>query len=57
MSWYILTSALWLGMLTSISPCPLAANISAISFIGRFVGNDRNVLLSGVFYTVGRTVY
>ena len=56
MNWYILISALWLGMLTSISPCPLAANISAISFIGRFVGNDKSVLLSGIFYTVGRTV-
>ena len=55
MDWYLLTSALWLGILTSISPCPLAANISAISFIGRFVGNDRAVLLSGLLYTVGRT--
>jgi cytochrome c-type biogenesis protein len=51
----MLTSALWLGILTSISPCPLAANISAISFIGRFIGNDKRVLLSGFLYTVGRT--
>ena len=56
MNWYLILSALWLGILTSISPCPLAANISAISFIGRFVGNNRGVLLSGVYYTVGRTV-
>lgn len=49
-------SALWLGVLTSISPCPLATNIAAISYIGRRVGSSRQVFLSGVLYTVGRTV-
>ena len=29
--------ALWFGILTSISPCPLATNLTAISFIGRKV--------------------
>ena len=47
-------SALWLGVLTSISPCPLATNIAAISFIGRRVENPRHVLLSGLLYTLGR---
>ncbi|MDQ7824227.1 MAG: aromatic aminobenezylarsenical efflux permease ArsG family transporter [Candidatus Eremiobacteraeota bacterium] len=47
-------SALWLGILTSISPCPLAANIVAISFIGKNVGSTRNVILAGLFYTLGR---
>ncbi|MEW6182999.1 MAG: aromatic aminobenezylarsenical efflux permease ArsG family transporter [Bacillota bacterium] len=46
--------ALWLGILTSISPCPLATNIAAISFIGRRVGNTRLVLLSGLLYAIGR---
>ncbi len=49
-------SALWFGILTSISPCPLATNIAAISFIGRKVGSLRAVLLSGLLYTLGRTV-
>jgi len=49
-------SALWLGVLTSISPCPLATNIAAISYIGRKVGNSRQVFLTGVLYTVGRTL-
>ncbi len=49
-------SALWLGILTSISPCPLATNIAAISYIGRRVGNSRQVFLSGLLYTLGRTV-
>ena len=53
---YIVLTALWLGIITSISPCPLAANISAISFIGRFVGNDRSVLISGLLYILGRTI-
>ncbi len=47
-------SALWLGVLTSISPCPLATNIAAISFIGKRVGSIRDVFLSGVMYTIGR---
>jgi len=49
-------SALWLGILTSISPCPLATNIAAISYIGRKVGNGRQVFLTGLLYTVGRTL-
>ena len=52
----ILASALWLGILTSISPCPLATNIAAISYIGRRVGSPRQIVLSGVLYTLGRTL-
>lgn len=48
--------ALWLGILTSISPCPLATNIAAVSFVGRRVSQPRQVLLSGLLYTVGRTL-
>lgn len=48
-------SALWLGILTSISPCPLATNIAAISYIGRKVGSSRQVFLSGLLYITGRT--
>jgi cytochrome c biogenesis protein CcdA len=57
MTEYVLASAsaLWLGVLTSISPCPLATNIAAISYIGRRVDNPRAVLLSGLLYTIGRT--
>ena len=48
-------SALWLGILTSISPCPLSTNIAAVSYVGRRVGNGRAVLLSGALYTAGRS--
>ena len=54
--WLVLGTAFWLGMLTSVSPCPLATNIAAISFLARDVGNTRRVLLSGLLYTLGRTI-
>jgi cytochrome c biogenesis protein CcdA len=56
MSWLAVGTALWLGILTSISPCPLASNIAAISFLSRRVGRARQVLLSGLLYTCGRSV-
>ena len=42
-------SAVWLGVLTSISPCPLATNIAAVSYLGKQVKTQRGVLLSGLF--------
>jgi cytochrome c biogenesis protein CcdA len=47
-------AAIYLGLLTSISPCPLATNIAAISYIGRKVENSRLVIAAGVLYTLGR---
>lgn len=47
-------SAFWLGILTSISPCPLATNIAAISYVGRKVEKPGNVFFSGLLYTLGR---
>ncbi|MEX1223439.1 MAG: aromatic aminobenezylarsenical efflux permease ArsG family transporter, partial [Pirellulales bacterium] len=49
-------TAFWLGLLTSISPCPLATNIAAISYIGHRAGDTRHVFLSGLLYTLGRTI-
>jgi cytochrome c-type biogenesis protein len=49
-------SAFWLGLLTSISPCPLASNVAAISYLGRGVRRPRQVLLSGLLYAAGRAV-
>lgn len=48
-------SALWLGLLTAVSPCPLATNIAAISFISRKSGHKSYVIISGVLYALGRT--
>lgn len=49
-------SAFWLGLLTAVSPCPLATNIAAISFIGRRVGNPRQALAAGTAYVIGRSL-
>jgi cytochrome c biogenesis protein CcdA len=49
-----LFAALYLGLLTSISPCPLATNIAAISYVGRKVGDTRFVIHAGLLYTSGR---
>jgi sulfite exporter TauE/SafE len=48
-------TALWLGVLTSINPCPLATNAAAVSFIGRKVENPRLVLWASLLYTCGRS--
>lgn len=49
-------TALWLGVLTSISPCPLATNIAAISFIGKDVSSPKKAIISGVLYVAGRVL-
>lgn len=49
-----LGAALYLGVLTSISPCPLATNIAAVSYVGRRVGDARWVMTAGLLYTLGR---
>lgn len=51
-----MTAAFVLGLQTAISPCPLATNIAAISYLGRRVSKPRQVLLAGMLYAVGRTV-
>lgn len=50
----IILTALWLGILTSISPCPLATNIAAVSFLSKKIGHPKTVFLSGILYTIGR---
>ncbi|GMW03355.1 MAG: cytochrome c biogenesis protein [Candidatus Hydrogenedentota bacterium] len=49
-------AAFWLGILTSISPCLLATNVTAISFLARKVTDLRFVLLSCVFYIAGQAI-
>jgi cytochrome c biogenesis protein CcdA len=57
MSTFLLSaiSALWLGFLTSISPCPLTTNIAAISYLGKQAEHPKNVFANGLLYTLGRT--
>jgi len=51
-----LGTALWLGILTSISPCPLATNIAAVSFLSKRITHPVLVFISGLSYTLGRMV-
>ena len=46
--------AFLLGILTAISPCPLATNIASIGYISRNIENRRLIFLKGVLYTFGR---
>ena len=55
-SQYAFVTAILLGLMTAISPCPLATNISAIGFISRDIVNHRRVFLSGLVYTLGRAI-
>lgn len=49
-------SAFILGLMTAISPCPLATNITAIGFISKEIENRKKVFLNGIYYTLGRAV-
>jgi cytochrome c-type biogenesis protein len=49
-------TALLLGLMTAISPCPLATNITAIGFISKDLENRNRVFLNGLFYTFGRAI-
>lgn len=51
-----LLSAFLLGILTSISPCPLATNISAVAYISRDIKTIKYTLLNGLFYVLGRGI-
>jgi len=49
-------TAFLLGILTSISPCPLATNITAIAYISKEIKMVKNTLLNGLYYTLGRGI-
>jgi len=49
-------TAFLIGILTSISPCPLATNITAIAFISKDIKTPKHTLLNGLFYTLGRGI-
>lgn len=51
--WPMLTAFL-LGLMTAISPCPLATNITATAYLSKDIGIKKRVLFNGLFYTLGR---
>ena len=51
-----LMTAFILGIMTSISPCPLATNITAIAYISKDIKTTKHTLISGLIYTLGRGI-
>lgn len=51
-----IVTAFILGLLTAISPCPLATNITAIGYISRDIESKKRILWNGILYTVGRCI-
>lgn len=49
-------TAFVLGLMTAISPCPMATNITAVGFISREIENKNRVFINGLFYTLGRSL-
>lgn len=45
-----------LGLMTAISPCPLATNITAIGYISKDIENKKKIFINGLLYTLGRAV-
>lgn len=49
-------TAFVLGLMTAISPCPLATNITAIGFISKDLEDRKRVFMNGLVYTAGRAI-
>ena len=47
-------TAFLLGLITAISPCPLATNIAAIGFISKNIEDRKHIFYKGLLYTAGR---
>jgi sulfite exporter TauE/SafE len=55
-SQFPILTAFILGLMTAISPCPLATNITAIGYISKDIVSQRKVFVNGLVYTLGRAV-
>jgi cytochrome c biogenesis protein CcdA len=49
-----LIAAFFIGLMTALSPCPLATNITAIAYISKKINNGKKTILTGFIYTLGR---
>lgn len=49
-------TAFLLGLMTAISPCPLATNITAVGFISKEIESRKRVFINGLLYTLGRAI-
>lgn len=49
-------TAFILGLMTAISPCPMASNITAVAFVSKDINSRQKVFLNGLVYTLGRAI-
>jgi len=49
-----LIASFFIGLMTALSPCPLATNITAIAYISKKIDNGKHTLITGFVYTLGR---
>jgi len=49
-----LIAAFFIGLMTAISPCPLATNLTAIAYISKKINNGKHTIITGLVYTLGR---
>jgi len=54
MNSFPLIAAFFIGLMTALSPCPLATNITAIAYLSKKIGDGKKTLLTGFVYTLGR---
>lgn len=47
-------AAFFIGLMTAISPCPMATNVTAIAYISKKIDNGKHTLITGFIYTAGR---
>lgn len=55
-TWFGVSTAIWLGLVTAVSPCPLASNLAATAYIGRLVHSPSRAVFSGFAYGAGRVI-
>ena len=49
-----IVAAFFIGLMTAISPCPLATNITAIAYASKKIDDSRHTIIVGLLYTFGR---
>ncbi len=49
-----IVAAFFIGLMTALSPCPLATNITAIAYASKKISNNKHTLMVGFLYTLGR---
>jgi cytochrome c-type biogenesis protein len=49
-------TAFILGLMTTISPCPLCTNVTAIGYLSKDVRSKRQIIQNGLMYSLGKII-